>query len=130
MSVVSNKSTLNNIIKGVNLRVNIANIPLNNTKNSDIKFNRNDIPIKQSNKEEIGFFNLKSLVDKVNKKFGFLNLDTKIELQLDKASKEIVVKIIDKSTGKVIRQIPPEEILKIDSAFKDIIRGNLVNKKV
>jgi len=57
-------------------------------------------------------------------------LDTKIELQLDKASKEIVVKIIDKNTGKVIRQIPPEEILKIDSAFKDIIRGNLVNKKV
>ena len=131
MSVVSNKSTLNNIIKEVSVRANINNTALSNIKNPDIKLNKDsDIGIKHFNKEKIGFFNLKSLVDKVNKKFSLLNLDTKIELQLDKASKEIVVKIIDKNTGKVIRQIPPEEILKIDSAFKDIIRGNLVNKKV
>jgi len=71
MSVVSNKSTLNNIMKGVTIRANIANTPLNNLKNSDIKFNKdNDIGIKHFNKEKIGFFNLKSLVDKVNKKFS------------------------------------------------------------
>jgi len=82
---------------------------------------------KLSSKED-NVSQIKRLVNKINEKFDLSN--TKIELQLDKATKEIVVKIVDKNTGKTIRQIPPEELLKISSAFKDIIRGNLLNKKI
>lgn len=54
---------------------------------------------------------------------------TRFSFKFDEKSKEMVVQIIDKKTNKVIRQIPPEEFLKIKMAFKNLIRGTLIDKK-
>ncbi len=54
---------------------------------------------------------------------------TRFSFKFDEKSKEMVVQIIDKKTDKVIRQIPPEEFLKIRIAFKELIRGILLDKK-
>lgn len=54
---------------------------------------------------------------------------TRFSFKFDEKSKEMVVQIIDKKTDKVIRQIPPEEFLKIKMAFKELARGTLLDKK-
>ena len=111
------RSPSNSISSNIDLSKKIAKGFNSNTHNT------HKLSSKKDNVSQI-----KRLVNKINEKFDLSN--TKIELQLDKATKEIVVKIVDKNTGKTIRQIPPEELLKISSAFKDIIRGNLLNKKI
>jgi flagellar protein FlaG len=75
--------------------------------------------------DEISVFNEKNelLAQKTN------NHQTRISFKFDEKSKEMVVQIIDKKTDKVIRQIPPEEFLKIKMAFKELIRGTLLDKK-
>lgn len=55
--------------------------------------------------------------------------NTRFSFKFDEKSKEMVVQIIDKKTDKVIRQIPPEELLKIKMAFKELTRGTLLDKK-
>lgn len=52
-----------------------------------------------------------------------------LKFSVDGDTKEIVVKVVQKQTGKVIRQIPSEEALKIEKAF-DSRRGLLVKEKV
>ncbi len=124
MSVVSTKTTVIN--SSISSSLNKSSI--RQSSNIDIKNDRTS-DNKADNKANLTIMhNFNSLIKKLNEKLNIL--DVKIELQLDRDTKETVVKIIDKNTGKVIRQIPPEELLKIDSAFKDVIRGVLLNKKI
>jgi len=51
-----------------------------------------------------------------------------VRFERDERSKELVVKIVDSKTDEIIRQVPPEELLKLDSVLDDI-RGNIVNTK-
>ena len=74
-------------------------------------------------KEEI----LEDTAKKLNEKFALFNNTLKIEIDKDTGIK--VVKIIDSNTKKVIRQIPPEAMLKI-AKYIDEITGLLFDKKV
>ena len=49
-----------------------------------------------------------------------------VRFEKDKKSSELVVKIFDNATEKIIRQIPPEELLNFKATFEELI-GNLVN---
>ena len=65
---------------------------------------------------------LKKAAEELNKKFDMLNSQLKIEIDKDTGIK--VAKIIDKETNEVIRQIPPEAVLKI-AKYLDEITGLL-----
>ena len=69
---------------------------------------------------------LKKSIEELNKKFDMLNSQLKIEFDKDTNMK--VVKIIDNQTKEVIRQIPPETVLKI-AKYIDEVTGLLFNKK-
>jgi flagellar protein FlaG len=47
-------------------------------------------------------------------------LQTKLNFSVDEGTNDIVVKVIDKNTDKVIRQIPPEELLKLQEKMQDL----------
>ncbi|MDM8537831.1 flagellar protein FlaG [Desulfobacterales bacterium HSG17] len=47
-------------------------------------------------------------------------LQTKLNFSVDEGTNNIVVKVIDKDTDKVIRQIPPEELLKLQEKMQDL----------
>jgi len=49
----------------------------------------------------------------------FQDVDPRIELSIDKELKQIIVRVFDKESGDLIRQIPSEEILKLDRFFAD-----------
>lgn len=50
-----------------------------------------------------------------------------VRFENDNDAGELVVKIVDRETDEVIRQIPPEDLLKLTQRLQDL-RGNLVDK--
>ncbi len=47
------------------------------------------------------------------------NIEPKIELSVDKELNQVIVRIFDKESGELIRQIPSEEVLELDRFFAD-----------
>jgi flagellar protein FlaG len=47
------------------------------------------------------------------------NIEPRIELSVDKELNQVIVRVFDKESGDLIRQIPSEEILKLDRFFAD-----------
>jgi len=47
-------------------------------------------------------------------------LQTKLNFSIDDGTNEVVVKIIDRDTDKVIRQFPPEELLELQEKMQDL----------
>lgn len=57
-------------------------------------------------------------------------MQTKIAVRFDKESNTGVMEVINRETGEVIKQMPPEEILKIKKVFHSLITGFLLDEKV
>ncbi len=72
---------------------------------------------------------LKKAVDELNKKFEMLNSQLQLKIDVDKDTGITVLKLIDKETNKVVRQIPPETILKIAKYLTELT-GLLFNERV
>lgn len=68
----------------------------------------------------------KKLEDKINNITTSLNFE--IEFQVHKSSKKYFVKIVDKNTKKVIREIPPEQLLDFYANFEKML-GLLFNRR-
>ncbi len=70
---------------------------------------------------------VKKAVEKLNKALEIFNVERRFVI--DEKTKEVVIKIIDRQTGEVIDQIPPEEALKRYYEMQKFI-GLLFNKRV
>lgn len=69
---------------------------------------------------------LEEVIKNLKEKLSMLN--TQLQIQIDKETDIVVVKVIDRQTKKVIRQIPPEYVLKI-AKYLDEIAGLLFSEK-
>ncbi|WP_187646976.1 flagellar protein FlaG [Nitrosophilus labii] len=69
---------------------------------------------------------IKKSIDELNKKMSMLNSQLKIEMDEDTGIQ--VVKIIDSESKEVIRQLPPDVVLKI-AKYIDEVTGLLFNEK-
>ncbi len=58
----------------------------------------------------------------------FEGLDKGIKFSISKDTGDIVVQVINRKTDEIIRQIPPEELLKLRAKLKEIC-GMLFDKK-
>jgi len=58
---------------------------------------------------------------------GFRIFNTSISFDVDKATGSTVIRILDRDTKKIIREIPPAEFLKLASRLAEII-GRIVDK--
>lgn len=58
-------------------------------------------------------------VERALKKLSTLN--TKLEINVDVEEKETVVRIVDRGTGEVVREVPPEEIRKLEASIDRMI---------
>lgn len=60
----------------------------------------------------------------------FLNLfDLDAKIVYDKRYQTLVVQVIRKDTGEIIKQIPPEELLKLSQRLQELV-GILLKEKV
>ena len=53
----------------------------------------------------------------------------KLQFVVDHKSNEVIVKVIDKETDKVIKELPPKELQRLHSNLKEVI-GLLFNEMV
>jgi flagellar protein FlaG len=71
---------------------------------------------------------LQKAVDQANRKLQTLS-SNELQFSIDKETGIQVVKLTDKQTGEVIRQIPSEEMLKIAKSIESMT-GSLVSQQV
>ncbi len=62
---------------------------------------------------------LKEFSEALNQFFNLFNLETKIVYHQE--NNQLVVQVINKKTGEVIKQIPPEELLEVSKRIHDFI---------
>jgi len=53
----------------------------------------------------------------------------KLQFEVDQGSNQVIVKVIDKETDKVIKELPPEELQRLHDNLKEAI-GLLFDEKV
>ncbi|WP_461833347.1 flagellar protein FlaG [Desulfothermus sp.] len=68
---------------------------------------------------------LEKIKEATNEVLAQLNIQ--LDFEIDKTLGKVIVKVINKETGKVIRQIPPEEMLKIAKRMEEM-SGILIDK--
>lgn len=69
-------------------------------------------PVSDSPKTvESAVSDLKSIVQKVQRNLDF---------SVDESSGDVVVKVIDSESGKIVRQIPSEELLRLSERLEDM----------
>jgi len=56
-------------------------------------------------------------------------VDKKFEFEVHEGTKRTMVKVIDKETEEVIREIPPEEVLNLVEKMNELV-GLMMDKKV
>lgn len=57
------------------------------------------------------------------------SVQRELRFSIDKDSGRTVIKVVDSSTNKVIRQIPPQEVLAIAKHLKELQDGTLLRVK-
>ncbi len=62
---------------------------------------------------------MKEIANVIQKFLEKFNLETKVVY--DKEYKTLVVKVYEKDTGKLIRQIPPEELLEVSKRLHELV---------
>jgi len=72
--------------------------------------------------------------DSIRKQIEDMNRDLQmrkisLSFSVDESSQSVVVKVVDSSSGKVIRQIPPDEFLALRKRFEELA-GMLVDKHI
>lgn len=70
---------------------------------------------------------VEGLVQDVQDYISEMNVD--LSFKVHKETGEIVVQVVDSKTGEVIRQLPPEDVLKLRDKLKEL-RGLIFEKKV
>ena len=57
------------------------------------------------------------------------NVEPKIELSVDEELNQVIIRILDKESGELIKQLPPEDVLELDRFFAEQ-SGLLVEEKI
>ena len=120
------------------LKNNISDIKVtetisqNNTNSSKILTEKqskaeNDENKKESKKENEAYLNLlKSAIDKTNNKLMMRR--TRCEFTIYEDINRVAIKVIDRDTDKVVREIPPEESLELVQKLWELA-GLIVDEK-
>ena len=70
---------------------------------------------------------LKQSVDDINKALAGFSIS--VQFQVDPDYKDLIVRIVDQDSGKLIRQMPTEDVVRISKAM-DNLKGLLFSKAV
>ena len=83
--------------------------------------------IKQQSKPENAGKEAKRLSEELQRRVG--GADSQLQFSVDESTGESVIKVMDKATNEMIRQIPSEEMLQIAKALDRFQESFLVNSK-
>ncbi|CAG9932677.1 flagellar protein FlaG [Candidatus Nitrotoga arctica] len=86
-----------------------------------------EIAAQQIAKQQTSATELKSAVDNINQMLQQANKD--VEFSVDDSTKKSIIKVVDSTTGDLIRQFPSEEGLSLTRAIDRIQNGLLLTQK-
>jgi flagellar protein FlaG len=72
---------------------------------------------------------LKKAADNINRAMQQANQNLEFEFTMDTDTKKTVVRVVDKQTGELVRQIPSEETVAIARSIDQFQRSLLLNQK-
>lgn len=72
---------------------------------------------------------IKKATDNINQAMKQANQNLEFEFSMDTDTKKTVVKVVDKQTGELVRQIPSEETVAIARSIDRFQRSLLLNQK-
>ncbi|HOJ13048.1 MAG TPA: flagellar protein FlaG [Deltaproteobacteria bacterium] len=61
---------------------------------------------------------MKKDIEAINEQLAVLNQS--LQFRIDEESKDVVIRIVDKDSGEVIKQIPPEEIMNLRRRLREM----------
>ena len=82
--------------------------------------------VRQSQKPEPTHQQLQQAVQAINRKLAY---STALEFSVDQGTKATVVKVVDKDSGEVIRQIPSDAALAIAASIGEFQKGLLLKQE-
>ena len=109
------------------VEMNLQSAELKNLSRKNPEVQKQDVKVQQQEQQKLSKELIEKVIQQLKEKLSLLN--TQLNISIDKDTDEIVIKVVDKQTNKVIRQIPPEYVLKI-AKYIDEITGLLYNEKV
>ncbi|WP_206810931.1 flagellar protein FlaG [Paradesulfitobacterium ferrireducens] len=80
-----------------------------------------------SAREEISREEVEKAIDKINRLMGII--EKRLEFSIHDGSHRVMVKVVDKETGKVLDEVPPKKILDMLSSFNEMA-GLLLDKRL
>jgi uncharacterized FlaG/YvyC family protein len=89
-------------------------------------------PVSRVTSDEIHIENVDNeTVEKITADIGQVlsNLDVELQLEVDDATKKVVVKVVDPVTKEVIKQIPSKEMLRIGRRVDKLLSSYSLEKK-
>ena len=75
------------------------------------------IKLEESQNSKTGSEHVEEVVSRLQN--ALQNIEPRIELSVDKELNQVIIRVFDEESGDLIRQIPSEEILKLDRFFAD-----------
>ncbi len=121
----------NNTLQNVqNMQTNIKNVsPNQSAQNINQQQNQNmqDQNTQNNQNTEDLEKQTQKAIQQLMENLSYLN--THLNITIDKKADTTVIKIIDNKTNQVLKEIPPEYMLKIAEAINNLV-GIFVNKKV
>lgn len=125
-SAASNPQGIGSKQKGMNTEPisSVANPALNT---SEMSRKEVEVAINQGGKVSIGEEQLIRAIDKALK--AMQGPTTMLEVSVHEKTKAIMVKVLNKETGELIREVPPEKTLDIAAKMMEIA-GLLIDERV
>ncbi len=119
------------MINGIFKQENLENVPIVEIKNrrfsdADKTENQKGKVVNSEDIKKHEKIDTEEAMEKIAQTARLFNRN--IRLEVDDDLKIMVVKVIDSETEEVIRQIPPEEIIRLSKNARDL-KGLLINKE-
>ncbi len=74
---------------------------------------------KAQDQKEVSPKDLKKIINKINENVSMLNQNVKFAY--NDTIKSLTVEVVDVSTGKVIREIPPKEVINLQKKLSEVV---------
>ena len=116
-------------------RVNLQSSPaqdLQGVVKGEVNVKTSESPAVSDNRDKLPEVdNFDDMLETFKKKLQKLKeiFNTEAQFEIDKDTRMVIVKIKDKDTGEVIRQIPPEVVVKIAKTIDEFL-GLLLDERV
>lgn len=69
------------------------------------------------------------IIQNIEEMLKFFEQNTSVKFQYDKSINKIIIQVINGGNNEIIKQIPPEEMVRFLKAFNEII-GLLIDKEI